>query len=134
MSKWKTKNRHKYLLQYHLILVCKYRKKLLSVNQVSKDIKNLSKVILEKHNVLIKYMETDKDHIHYMLELNPDMSVSKVIKLLKSYTTFHIWKKYYNILSKHFWKEKTFWTDGYFICTVGNVSEKMLKEYIENQG
>lgn len=122
MSKWKTKNRHKYLLQYHLILVCKYRKKLLSSKQVSEDIKNLSKTILEKYNILIKYMETDKDHIHYLLELSPDISVSKVVKLLKSYTTFHIWK------------ENTFWTDGYFVCTVGNVSEKMLKEYIENQG
>lgn len=134
MSKWKTKNRHKYLLQYHLILVCKYRKKLLSSNQLSEDIKGLSRKILEKHDVIIKYMETDKDHIHYMLELNPDISISKAVKLLKSYTTFHIWRKYYRFLSKHFWKEKTFWTDGYFICTVGNVSEKMLKEYIENQG
>lgn len=121
MSKWKTKNRHKYLLQYHLILVCKYRK-------------NLSKTILKRYNVLIKNMEIDKDHIHYMIELNPDISVSKVVRLLKSYTTFHIWKKHYNFLNKHFWKEKTFWTDGYFVCTVGNVSEKMLKEYIENQG
>ena len=100
-------------MQYHLILVCKYRKKLLSLNWVSEDIKNLSKIILEKYDVVIKYMETDKDHIHYMLELNPDMSVSKVIKLLKSYTTFHMWKKYYNFLNKHFWKEKTFWTDGF---------------------
>lgn len=134
MSKWKTKNRHKFLLQYHLILVCKYRKNLLSSNQVSEDIKNLSKTILKRYNVLIKHMETDKDHIHYMIELNPDISVSKVVRLLKRYTTFHIWEKSNNFLSKHFWREKTFWSDGYFVCTVGNVSEKMLKEYIENQG
>ena len=107
---------------------------MLSSKQISEDIKNLSKTILEKYNILIKYMETDKDHIHYLLELSPDISVSKVVKLLKSYTTFHIWKKYYEFLNKHFWKENTFWTDGYFVCTVGNVSEKLLKEYIENQG
>ena len=44
---------------------------------------------------------------------------------------------YYNItlyLRKQFWKEHTFWTDGYFACSVGNVSEEMLKRYIENQG
>ena len=35
---------------------------------------------------------------------------------------------------KQFWKEHTFWTDGYFACSVGNVSEEMLKRYIENQG
>ena len=79
-------------------------------------------------------METDKDHIHYMIETEPTMSVSKIVNLMKSYTACHIWKKYQNYLRKHFWKERTFWTDGYFACSVGNVSEEMLKKYIENQG
>ena len=64
----------------------------------------------------------------------PTMSVSKIVNLMKSYTTYHIWKRYPNYLRKHFWKEHTFWTDGYFACSVGNVSEEMLKKYIENQG
>lgn len=132
-NKWKSKNRHKYLLQYHLIFVCKYRKKLL-INQISEDIKQFSYEICNRHNVTIKYMETDKDHIHYMIETEPTMSISKIVNLMKSYTTFHIWKLHNNYLSKHFWKEKTFWTDGYFVCSVGNVSEKTLKKYIENQG
>ena len=76
----------------------------------------------------------DKDHIHYMIETEPTMSVSKIVNLIKGYTTYHIWKKYPNYLRKHFWKEHTFWTDGYFACSVGNVSEEMLKRYIENQG
>ena len=76
----------------------------------------------------------DKDHIHYMIETEPTMSVSKIVNLIKSYTTYHIWKKYPNYLRKHFRKEHTFWTDGYFACSVGNVSEEMLKRYIENQG
>ena len=133
MSNWNNKNRRKYLLQYHLILVCKYRKKLLT-NQISDDIKRLSNDILSKHNVIIKYMETDKDHIHYMMETEPTISISKIVNLLKSYTTYHIWKKYNKYLKEHFWKEKTFWTDGYFVCSVGNVSEEVLKNYIKNQG
>ena len=79
-------------------------------------------------------METDKDHIHYMIETEPTVSDSKIANLIKSYTTYHIWKKYPNYLRKHFWKEHTFWTDGYFACSVGNISEEMLKRYIENQG
>lgn len=67
-------------------------------------------------------------------KLEPTMSVSKIVNLMKSYTTYHIWKRYPNYLRKHFWKEHTFWTDGYFACSVGNVSEEMLKKYIENQG
>lgn len=60
-------------------------------------------------------METDKDYIHYMIEANPMLSISKIVKLLKSYTTYHIWKKYNKYLVYFYWKEKTFWTDGY-IC------------------
>ncbi len=134
MGIWKSKNRHKYLLQYHIIFVCKYRKKLFASEQISDDIKQLSYEICQKHHVIIRYLETDKDHIHYMIETEPTMSVSKIVNLMKSYTAYHIWKRYQNCLRKHFWKEHTFWTDGYFACSVGDVLEEMLKKYIENQG
>lgn len=83
---------------------------------------------------MIKKMETDKDHIHYLIETEPTISISKIVNLMKSYTTYHIWQLHQKYLSRHFWKEHTFWTDGYFVCSIGNVSEKMLKAYIENQG
>ena len=67
MSRYKTKNRHKFLLQYHIIFVCKYRKKLFLSKEISEDIKRLSYNICNKHNIIIKYVETDKDHIHYMI-------------------------------------------------------------------
>lgn len=130
----KTNAHSKYLLQYHLIFVCKYRKKLLSANNISSDIKKLSKAICNKHNVIIHYMETDKDHIHYMIETTPNINLASLVKTMKSYTTYHIWLKYSAYLSKRFWKERTFWSDGYFISSIGNVSEATLKEYIENQG
>lgn len=134
MAGWKSGSHHKYLLQYHLIFVCKYRKQLLINKNISEDVKRLSKEICDRHKVNIKYMETDKDHIHYMIETTPNINLSDFVRTIKSYISHHMWQKYGNYLSKHFWKEKTFWTDGYFICSVGNVSEKRLKEYIENQG
>ena len=94
----------------------------------------LSYEICTKNNIIIKYMETDKDHIHYMIETEPTISISKVVNLIKGYTTYHIGEKHTEHLKNHFWKEHTFWTDGYFACSVGNVSEEMLKQYIENQG
>ena len=134
MGVWKSKNRHKYLLQYHIIFVCEYRKKLLALKEISDYIKQFSYEICAKSNIAIKYMETDKDHIHYMIETEPTISISKAVDLIKSYTTYHIWKKHTEYLKNHFWKEHTFWTDGYFTCSEGNVSEEMLKQYIENQG
>ena len=134
MGVWKSNNRHKYLLQYHIIFVCKYRKKLLVSKEISDYIKQFSYEICTKNNIIIRYMETDKDHIHYMIETEPTISISKVVNLIKSYTRYHIWKKHTEYLKIHFWKEDTFWSDGYFACSVGNVSEEILKQYIENQG
>ena len=134
MTRWNTKNRHKFLLQYHIIFVCKYRKKLFLSKSISNDIKILSHQICKKHNIVVRYLETDKDHIHYMVELEPNISISKVVSLIKSYTTYHIRKKYSKYLSKEFWKERTFWTDRYFVSTIGNVSEQTLHKYIDNQG
>ena len=108
MGTWKSKNRHKYLLQYHNIFVCKYRKKLLVSTQISDDIKQFSYEICQRHSVIIRYMETDKAHIHYMTETEPTMSISKIVNLMKSYTTYHIWKRYPQYLRKQFWKEHTF--------------------------
>ena len=117
-----------------LFLSANSRKKLLVSQQISDDIKQFSYEICQRHSVIIRYMETDKDHIHYMIETEPTMSISKIVTLMKTYTTYHIWKRYPQYLRKQFWKEHTFWTDGYFACSVGNVSEEMLKRYIEKQG
>ena len=131
---YKSGSHSKYLLQYHLTFVCKYRRKLLSSPNIASDIKRLSIEYCQKHNVVIHYMETDKDHIHYMIETEPNINLSDFVRTMKAYTTYHIWKLHKEHLSRHFWKEKTFWTDGYFICSIGNVSEKQLRKYIENQG
>ena len=108
MGTWKSKNRHKYLLQYHIIFVCKYRKKLLVSKQISDDIKQFSYEICQKHKVIIKYMETDKDHIHYMIETEPTMSVSKIVNLMKNYTIYHVWERYPNYLRSIFGKNILF--------------------------
>ena len=126
-------NRRKYSLKVHIVLVTKYRKQLLK-GSIADDVKQKLFEVCNSKGWKIIAMETDKDHIHYMIETEPTMSISKIVNLMKSYTTYHIWKRYPQYLRKQFWKEHTFWTDGYFACSVGNVSEEMLKRYIENQG
>ena len=66
-TKYSSNSHSKYLLQFHLIFVCKYRKPLLENNEIADEIKILSKIICLKHNIEIKYVETDKDHIHYLI-------------------------------------------------------------------
>lgn len=124
----------KFLLRYHLILVCKYRYKLLTSGVVADDIKRLSNQIANKHDVKICYMEVDQDHIHYMIQTSPQLRLSDFVRTLKSYTTFHIWKLYPKWLSTIFKREHTFWTDSYFISSIGEVSSETLKNYILTQG
>ena len=99
---YKSNSHSRYLLQYHLIFVCKYRKYLMCSPNIVSDVKKLSIEIATKHNVSIRYMETDQDHIHYMIETEPTISISDLVRMMKSYITYHIWKSHKNYLSKHF--------------------------------
>lgn len=90
MSGWNSGSHNKYLLQYHLIYVCKYRKQLFSNKSITDDTKRLSNEICQKHKVNIKYMEVDKDHIHYMIETRPNINLSDFVRTMKSYITYHI--------------------------------------------
>ena len=76
MGDWKSASHNKYLLQYHLIFVCKYRRKPLVSQQIADDVKVLSTELCKKDRVDIKYMEVDKDHIHYMIETRPNTNIS----------------------------------------------------------
>ena len=132
---YKSKNHSKFILTYHIIFVCKYRKKLLI--KYGEDVKQIMYDISKKYDFDIKEMEVDKDHIHMMISSVPKISPLQIVRVLKQQSTIQMWRRYSSELKKlkkHFWKENTFWTDGYFCSTIGEVSSKTLKHYIQNQG
>ena len=116
MSNYTFKNRHKYYLKVHLVFVCKYRKKLLVNNDIDFKVKQIFKNIESKSDFTIDIMETDKDHIHSLVSYPPKVSISSIVRKLKQESTISLWKYNPLYLSKHFWKEHTFWSDGYFAC------------------
>lgn len=133
-GKYFSKSKCRFLLQYHLIFVCKYRKQLLSIPKIDNFIKEKCLEISRKYDFGIKYLESDKDHIHFMIQTTPQISISQVVRVLKQQTSFSVWKRFSDILKKEFWKENTFWSDRYFVTTIGEVSQETLKKYIEEQG
>lgn len=133
MNNYQKHNRSKYYLKIHLILVCKYRKKLLK-NNIKNDIIEIFKEISNKSDFSIDLMESDEDHIHLLISFTPQLSVSSIVNRLKSISTIRIWEKHNYFFKKHFWKENTFWSDGYFVCSVGEASTKTIEQYILNQG
>lgn len=79
-------------------------------------------------------MEVDKDHIHLLLDIEPKISVGSIVNRLKSISTNRLWKSHREYLKTQFWKERTFWSDGYFVCSTGNANMETIKKYIETQG
>jgi len=79
-------------------------------------------------------MEVDIDHIHILIQYAPKISILQIVRRLKQISTINIWKNYSKELKRCFWKENTFWGDGYFACSVGNVSKETIEKYIRSQG
>ena len=126
-------NRRKYNLKVHIVLVTKYRKQLLK-GSVADDVKQKIFDIANIRGYEIITMETDKDHIHILLSYDTTDRVCDIVKIVKQETTHYLWQKYSSYLSKQDWKKKTFWSDGYFVCSIGEVSSATIQKYIENQG
>lgn len=108
----------------------KYRKQIID----RFPIKEIFETIQTNQNFEILKMETDIDHIHLLIQSEPKIAPVQIVKRLKQISTNYLWKQYKNILEKEFWKEKTFWSDGYFVCSVENISEETLRRYIDEQG
>ena len=132
IRQYDSKNHSKFLLMYHFIFVCKYRKKILE--PISDELKQIIYEISRESDFEIIEMETDKDHIHLLIKSEPKFSALAIVRRLKQETTIRLWKSQKEYLSKRYWKEHTLWSDGYFVCSIGNVSKETAAEYIRSQG
>ena len=126
-------NRRKYSLKVHIVLVTKYRKQLLQ-GSIADDVKQKILDIANTRGYEIIAMETDKDHIHFLLSYDATDRVCDIVKIVKQETTYYLWQKYNSVLPKQYWKKKIFWSDGYFACSIGEVSSATIQKYIESQG
>lgn len=126
-------NRRKFDLKAHLVFVTKYRKRLLS-GAVDETLKISITRIAEERGWGIVAMETDIDHVHLLLSYDTTERVCDIAKTLKQQTTADLWARHGSWLAGKYWKRRIFWSDGYFACSIGEVSEATIRRYIENQG
>jgi putative transposase len=90
--------------------------------------------ICKTRDVIIDVMESYKDHLHLLVDIPHTQGIDELIKILKQRTTWNVWQKHSVFLKQHFWKEHTFWSDGKFVCSTGDVSTATIMEYIKSQG
>src|SRR5260221_13652133 len=108
---YETKTHAKFLILSHLIFVCTYRKKLLI--RYGNEVKKLFEEIAASSDFSFETMEVEQDHIHCLVKSEPRISPLASVRKLKQESSFRLWKTYETELKRHFWKEKTFWSDGY---------------------
>lgn len=121
-----------YLCDYHLILTTKYRHPVITPELWKHLYGKLLEVTHHYPTIYVKEVNHDKDHVHLLISIPPQMSVGSVARLLKSNTARNL-KVTFPILKKYFWGTDGIWSEGYFVSTIG-VGQEIIKRYIANQG
>ena len=115
--------------QYHIVFIPKYKKKKL-YGQVRADIRDIIKTLCSYKNVEIVEGAVCVDHIHLCVSIPPKLSISSFMGYLKSRSTLMIYNRHPELQSK--WN-KAFWARGYYVATIGNLTEEAIKKYIQEQ-
>ena len=117
-----------YSCKYHVVWCPKYRRKVL-VNGVDSRLKELIIQICQEIQVEIIEMEIMPDHVHLLIEVDPQFGIHKAVKLIKGRTS-RILRTEFPYLKT---KLPTLWTNSYFVSTVGGAPLSIIKQYVENQ-
>lgn len=121
-----------YYCEYHLVFATKYRRKIFNEGIFAYMKERLKEVKMHYPMVDILEINHDEDHVHMLVVIPPKMSVSQVVRILKSNTSRDL-KKKFSFLKDVYWGTDGVWSDGYFVSTVG-INEEVIKRYIEHQG
>ena len=115
--------------QYHIVFIPKYRKKRL-YGQVRADVREIIRTLCGYKGVEIIDGAVCPDHVHLCVSIPQKMSISTFMGYLKGKSTLMIYDRHPNLQSK--WN-KAFWARGYYVATIGNVTEEAIKKYIREQ-
>ena len=126
------KRHNKTLLLYHLVFPVKYRKKIIE-ESISSFIKEICIEIGDRYEMQFIEIGTDEDHVHFLIQSVPTMSIDNIARIIKSITAKQIFK-FFPEIKRELWGGN-FWTSGYHANTVGQYGNAdVIKKYVENQG
>ncbi len=119
-----------YSIQYHIVWCVKYRHDVL-VGQVDVDVKQLLSQIALNNDVVILEMESDKDHIHLLIDCKPQHYLPNIVKAFKGVSARFLFKKH-PALKNRLWGGHL-WNPSYFVATVSENTEAQIRKYIQSQ-
>jgi len=132
MEKHIYKSHNKTLLLYHLVFPAKYRRKVFD-KSVDKTLKTVCLEISDRYEIHFIEIGNDLDHVHFLVQSVPMLSITKIVTIIKSITAREIFSKHPEV-KKILWGG-SLWSSGYYANTVGQFSNsEVIKQYIKNQG
>ena len=129
--KFDTNNHSVFILQYHLIMCVKYRKKVID-DTISKRLEEMFINIAPNYNITLEEWNHDTDHVHVLFKGQPNTEISKFINAYKSASSRLI-KKEFPQIRNSLWKEM-FWSQSYCLISTGGATVDIIRQYIQSQG
>lgn len=126
--KYKSNNNVVYSCKYHVVWCPKYRRKVL-VGAIAERLKELIVQRCSEIKAEIIEMEIMPDHVHLLMEIDPQFGINKAVRSIKGFSSYTLRKEYKELTTKL----PTLWTNSYFVSTVGGAPLAVIKQYIENQ-
>ena len=120
-----------YDLKYHLVWITKYRKPVLR-GEIAIRLRELIRQTCQSLDVYIEKGHIATDHIHLLVSEPPYVSVSDLLQKLKGRSSRRMLQEF-GELNRQFWG-RHLWARGYFAASSGNVTDEIIKQYIESQG
>lgn len=128
MRKYQSNKNVVFSCSYHVVWVTKYRKKYLD-GEIEKRLKEICTQVSDELGFSIKEMECERDHVHILVDVDPQFGIHKAVKRMKGRSS-NLLRKEFSILRSRL---PTLWTNSYFVCTVGGAPISVIKQYIETQ-
>lgn len=120
-----------YYCEYHLILTTKYRRKVINDGVFAYMALKFKEITKHYPEIVMQEVNHDVDHVHLLLNIPPKMAVSSAVRTIKSNTAKAMRQKF-PFVKEVYWGGG-FWSDGYFVSTVG-LHESTIRKYIQKQG
>ena len=123
--------RNVYDLNIYLVLVTKYRKKIIHRLMLTR-LQEILTATCQKWRSELTDFNGEENHVHLLISYPPDVEVSKLVNNLKTVSSRLIRKEFESEVNAAY-KKAVFWSGAYFVASCGGVTVEQLKAYVEQQ-
>jgi len=130
--KYRKTRRSVFSLTVHIVLVTKYRRKVITA-EMKQELEKVFKSVLSSWDSELIEFNCENDHAHLIVSYPPHKLLSSLIANLKATSSKTMWRKFESVVSKVYYQKRVFWTGSYFVSSCGGVTIDVLRKYVQDQ-